>query len=261
MLSLSLSWPAIAEESSPAAMPRSTGPIEDAYKIRTNKTSPTTPGNMVWSFGLNGARNFLRSKSGRQILGSHGAVQFGAGYVAKNWFTFGSFDFLTGPFEPVTVGQLDVDYVGTGLSFWSGISPKAEGMRSGGISYGLACGVSYSDLVGRSIGRGQRNTSTLAPDTDPQNDSSVDSYVLQTTNVSIIPGLFISWLKSPRPAGNSPDLLSTRLEGALLTLGMAVPLTAEFSKKMVLVNGALTAEKGTMKGYRVELTWTALLGP
>lgn len=218
-------------------------------------------GQLVWNFGVNGARNALVSESGRQILGSYGSVQFGAGFLTQRWYALGSLDFLTGPFEPVTVGELDVDYAGTGITFWTGFSPRKAGLRDGGMGYGIALGTSYSDLVGRSIGQargGRRGPDVGGPSGGPL---AIDSYTLQATNVSVIPALFLSWLKKPRPTGNSQDLLATRLEGHILTFGMAFPVAAEFAKKITLAGGDFTSERGHLTGRRFELTWTALLGP
>jgi hypothetical protein len=213
---------------------------------------------MVWNFGLSGTRNFLKSIHGHYILGSHGAVQFGAGYITPRWFAFTSLDFHTGPFEPVTVGEVDVDYMGTGFTAWSGISPQTNGLRQGGLGYGLALGVSYIDLVGRSIGYGTTRGTNAQ---DPQGLTGVSAYTLETTNVSVTPGIFLSYLEKPRLSGNHPELLTTRFEGHILTLGAALPVIAEFKKKTNFSDGTNAVENGPMRVYRIDLTWTALLAP
>lgn len=227
--------------------------------VASKKEPPLAKDHMIWNFGLNVARNFLKSAEGKSILGSHGAVQFGAGYLTPRWYAFGSLDFITGPFEPVTVGELNVDYIGTGFSVWSGMSPWPDGLRSGGFGYGFALGVSYNDLVGRSIGYGGRRSTTESGTNE--GTPIIESYILDSTNVSVIPALFVSLMEKPRAMGNTPDLLATRLEGHIITLGLAFPVIAEFSKKTVLSDGQETVVNGAMKGRRIEVTWTALLAP
>jgi hypothetical protein len=238
-------------------LPREAASIKSP--VASKKEPLLAKDHMIWNFGLNVARNFLKSAEGNSILGSHGAVQFGAGYLTPRWYAFGSLDFITGPFEPVTVGELNVDYIGTGFSVWSGMSPWPEGLRSGGVGYGVALGVSYNDLVGRSIGYGGRRPTV--DNGSSEVTPTIESYTLDTTNVSVIPALFISLLEKPRVIGNTPDLLATRLEGHILTIGLAFPVIAEFSKRTVLSDGQETVINGAMKGRRIEVTWTALLAP
>jgi len=68
------------------------------------------------------------------------------------------------------------------------------------------------DTIGRSIG--------LSSSKDGAD--VIDKYVMRVTNYSVCPSIFFAWLnEKSRPTGNTPDLLTTKIEGYLLNIGIA----------------------------------------
>ena len=174
-------------------------------------------------------------------------VSLGAGYISKSWLFNGSVDILLGPYEPTRGERFDVDFYGTGATLWLGFSAQTLDLRSPEGGYGFALGLSYADTVGRSA----ELSSGATPD-----------YVMHVTNLSLVPGLFFSWLKPARPRGNTPELLTTRLEGEVLSFGMAMPLISSYSatyESEVAPRQSVT-EKGRLRGYSLTLSLTGFLG-
>src|SRR5690606_38917285 len=88
---------------------------------------------------------------------------------------------------------------------------------------GFALGLSYADMVGRSIGKNRKETGHPV-----SNSELVDDYTMRVTNFSLLPAVFFSWLEEARPRGNTPELLTTRLDGYMLTIGIAMPLLISY---------------------------------
>jgi hypothetical protein len=211
----------------------------------------------VWSFGLTGARHSLKAGNGRdEFLGNSAAVQIGNGSVAKSWYSLGSLDILLGPYEPALGDQLSVDYQGTGLTMWTGFSAQTLDLRSEAGGYGFALGLSYADIVGRSIGKNKKDDGSA----DPDNGARIGAYTMRVTNFSLLPGIFFSWLSPARPSGNAPELLATRTEGYILTLSAAMPLLVSYSAKFERLDGEQESDSGRLRGYSVLVTLMSLLG-
>lgn len=249
LVALSVAFPALAQDTS--AKEKTFGPRQDAFSV-----------------GLSGQRHSLKSGDGNEVLGNSAVIQLGKGYIADTWFWNASLDIHLGPYEPARGRQLDVDYFGTGLSLWAGTSAQNSNLRSPEGGYGFALGLSYADVVGRSLGR---NRLEQGDPSDPRNQHLIDNYVLRVTNFSLLPAIFFCWLDEARPAGNTPELLATRLEGFILTVGMAMPLLVSYKaqydtrtqrdRQNTIVKPAGTArESGQLRGYSIVIALTAMLG-
>jgi hypothetical protein len=89
---------------------------------------------------------------------------------------------------------------------------------------------------------------------------------MRVNNLSLLPAIFLSWLAPPRPRGNTPELLMTRLEGYFLTLGMAMPLLSSYSARYTVrpepgqPAPPQKLEKGELRGYSILMSFTAMLG-
>ncbi len=203
------------------------------------------PKRNVFSVGLSGARHSLKAGDGNSVQGNSGAVQLGYGYVADSWFFGGSLDILLGPYEPARGKELDVDYVGTGATLWTGLSAQTLDLRSPAGGYGFGLGLTYQDTVGRSVAPG----------------AGLDEYVIRVTSVALTPGIFFSWLSPARQRGHTPELLKTRLEGFILNLGAAMPLLNSYKAKYLdVAKGETVNEKGRLRGYSIQMTLTAVIG-
>ena len=220
----------------------------------------------VWTVSVTGARYSLKSGDGNALVGNATSVGFGTGYIGENWFSHIGFEFMFGPYDPARNGQFAIDTTGTGLTLWTGLSAQTAGIREAAGSYGFGLGLRYADLVGRSVGR---NLKESASD-NAANARLLDNYLLRLTDFSVIPSLFFSWLQEQRPPGTTPELLKTRLEGFILTIGVAMPVSTTYQVKFTrrtrrprdgdVIEGSSTREQGKMRGYSILATLTAFLG-
>ncbi len=232
--------------------------------ITAPSNAPAEVKGSVWSFGITGMRHSLKAGDGNELLGNAGAIQLGTGWIANSWYSDVSLDILLGPYEPTRDKQLNVDYVGTGLTAFAGFSAQTKNLRSAEGGYGFALGLSYADTVGRSIGRNRKEGSS---------SDLIDNYTMRVTNFSLIPAIFFSWLKEARPKGNTPELLETRVEGYFLTIGMAMPLLSSYSAKYDKRGSDEASseedsgdgveekdEKGQLRGYSIMVALKSMLG-
>lgn len=220
----------------------------------------------VFSIGVEGDKHSLKAGNGDELIGNSAAVQLGTGYIADKWYTSLSLDIILGPYEPVRNRELNTDFIGTGLTWFTGISAQTQNLRSPEGGYGFALGLNYSDIVGRTVSG--RN----ADSREGKKDSGeiLDNYIMRVNKFSMMPAVFFSWLKDARPSGNSPDLLLTRIEGYLLTIGVAIPLLTTYSaqynvRESTDDSGTVnpTREKrvhGQLRGYSVLMAMTAFFG-
>ena len=227
------------------------GQTQIPVPITAPSNAPKEDKGNVWSFGLTGMRHSLKAGDGNELLGNSGAIQLGTGYISASWYSDVSLDILLGPYEPTREKQLNVDYVGTGLTAFAGFSAQTKNLRSAEGGYGFALGLSYADSVGRSVGRNRK---------EGRSSDLIDNYSMRVTAFSLIPAIFFSWLREARPNGNTPELLETRVEGYFLTIGMAMPLLSSYSAKYDKRDGEPVTEKGQLRGYSLVITLKAMLG-
>jgi hypothetical protein len=250
--------------------PASAGPrasdevIEQRSQVlwsEAQQISPKKTRRSIWGFGLSGQKLTLKSGDEYEVLGNQVSIQIGTGYFAKSWYFLGSLDFTLGPYEPIQNQQIDADFVGTGATLWTGFSAQTLDLRSSAGGYGFALGLNYGDIMGRSTGRNRRDDGKRQADGKPTEDNLglIDSYSIRITNFSIIPALFFSWLDEARPLGNSKDLLSTRIEGYILTFGLAVPMDTTYSAKAILTDKSVKNGTGHLRGYTLLVTWSTIL--
>ena len=222
----------------------------------------------AWSVGLSGLRHSLKAGDGNEVLGNSAVVQLGKSYLSETWFWSSSLDIYLGPYEPSRQAQLDVDYVGTGISLGLGTSAQNSNLRSSEGGYGFAIGLSYADVIGRSIGR---NRLEEGDPSDDRNRNLIDNYVIRVTNFSLVPSIFFCWLDEARPHGNSPELLRTRLEGFFLNVGIAMPLLVSYKAQYDtrsrideesgdIIPADTERESGQLRGYSITIAVTAMLG-
>ncbi len=221
----------------------------------------------TWVVGSSILRHSLQAGASHELVGKAAQVSLGGGWIAQRWYTSLTLDILLGPWEPSSAQSLDVDWSGTGATWWTGWSARNVDLRSPQGSYGFGLGLTYADMVGRSIGRNRRDPGDPS---DPRSVGIVDNYLMRVNNLGVSAALFFTWLAPPRPKGNSPDLLKTRLEGSVLWLGATVPLAsswnAEFDRRVApATEGSPTIkeqvrERGRLKGWTVFASIQAGLG-
>jgi hypothetical protein len=247
----------------PALAQTSTVPASDLSPFATERQNDGDGVKRnVYSVGVQGEKHSLKAGDGNELTGNSASVQLGTGYIADKWYTTVSLDIILGPYEPVRNRELNSDFVGTGLTWFSGISAQTQNLRSPEGGYGFALGLSYADIIGRTVsGRSQDSRSGKKSET-------IDNYIMRVNKFSMMPAVFFSWLKDARPKGNSPELLTTRLEGYLLTIGVAIPLLTTYSAKYTVRDESQTElapsreqkDSGQLRGYSVLLALTSFLG-
>ena len=215
--------------------------------------------NTVWTISLSGKRMGLKSGDGYNLLGSSSEVQLGWGYLSTHWYSNISLDVISGPFQAAHQDSLTLDFSGTGFTTLIGYSAEKGNLRTVKGSYGFTLGISYADIIGRPVS----NTGEL------RDNSKIDKFIMRVTKFSVFPSIFFCWLKPARANGNSPELLKTRLEGYILTLGIGVPLRADYKVNLDRTtvdpddgseSEATEVVKGGLKGNTIIISFTALLG-
>ena len=225
--------------------------------------------NTVWYLGMNGERHLLKSGEGNHLLGSSLEVQLGRGYIGESWYGTVSVDIISGPYEPVEQKTQSLDYLGTGITMWWGYNAEPVSIRTDKGNYGFSLGLSYADIVGRSVG--ERRFVREVPGGKEETEV-VDDYVMRVTDFALIPAIFFCWLKEPRVLNNKPENLMTRIEGYLLTIGVAMPLIASYQVKYKSTKPDKTGQTdpplktepvsvhGGLRGYSLVVSFSVLLG-
>lgn len=217
-----------------------------------------------FAIGLSGARHTMKGGDGHAYAGNSAGISVGGCYLAEQYFLFATYDTHMGPYEPVRDQQVIVDYSGTGFTAMAGANAQETSLRDPEGSYGFALGVNYLDTIGRSTGRSKKDPADFDPEIRASSDL-IREYKIRVTTLAIVPALFFSWIAPARLKGNTPELLLTRVEGTLLSLGFAMPLTstyhATFERK---AKGSIETDQGSdrgkLKGYSILLQYWAFLG-
>lgn len=221
----------------------------------------------VWSFGLtNQYQNLSNTSMDGIIEGRSSIMRFGAGYVHRKSLQFLNLDIHVGPFHAEQSDVAAIDFSGTGMTYQFGYTFADQGMRGPTGSYGVSVGLAYFDVVGRSIGKSQQQIaqSRNPSDRQDQNFTFNRNHVIHVSGFMITTGLFYSDLKTARPSGNTPELLSTRFEGFIATLGWAFPVysTHNSTYERVTTSGDVSpvSERDSLQGGALMMTITGLLG-
>jgi len=212
----------------------------------------------VWNVGFSGMRHNLHDQedAGNELTGNSGVVQIGRGHIGQSWFLFGSADIILGPYEQVRAEKIKTDFFGTGFSAWTGYAVTPGTLRHSVGSAGVTLGISYADIVGRSVAR-----SAVGDD-----DRYIDNYSLRTSTWLAVPGTFFATLKKARPKGNTPELLLTRIEGYIFNFGVGFPVISDYRARYEVKdlrnskNDAKKHESGHLEGMTFLLSFNPLLG-
>lgn len=217
----------------------------------------------VFSVGFLGEKHSLKAGDGNELSGNSTAVQLGSGYIADKWYTQFSLDIILGPYEPVRNRELNSDFFGTGFTWFMGVSAQTQNLRSPEGGYGFALGISYADIVGRTVSERSQDSR------EGKRGETINDYTIRVNKLSLMPAVFFSWLKDARPKGNSPEQLMTRLEGYLMTIGVEIPLLATYSAAYTIRDNESPTEllptreqkdNGQLRGYSVLFGLTTFLG-
>lgn len=205
----------------------------------------------VWTIGLQGSQLALKSGDGNHLLGFSTAVQLGRGWIGTNWYANVSLDIISGPYQSPKQQDLVVDFSGTGGSAFIAYSAENQSLRTFQGNYGFLLGVTYQDVVGRSVGRRVSEVQGVA----------VDNWVMRVNNFSLFPAVFFTWLQSSAREAkrNDPQSLMTRIEGYFLTIGISTPMRATYSLHYNEDDIPMRS-RGDLRGYTLVISVSTLLG-
>jgi hypothetical protein len=224
--------------------------------------------NGFWSFGLSGLRHTLKAGNGNEVLGNTAAISIGTGYLRHKWYSYGTLNILLGPYEPTRDRQLNVDFEGSGATYWLGFSAQDLDLRSAAGGYGFVMGLDYSDISGHSVGRNRQESGDPA---NPKNVGLINKYSMHVSQLAVIPSIFFCWLEPGRLKGNTPELLRTRVEGYVLTIGIGIPFLSKYRAGYVMkikdeetgrgeIVDKSVNETGKLEGFSIIINFTSLLG-
>lgn len=213
-------------------------------------TSKNERSNGVWSFGLAASQVNLQSGEGEELSGFRSTSQLGWGYLSESWYGYVGLDIIAGPYESSRPPKIVVDYSGTGVSAGIALSAENQNLRTKDGNYGFSLSLQYSDITGRSIKSGSDDS---AP------DERITNWQARVQSLSIFPAIFFCWLEPARPAGNTPELLMTRIEGYVLSIGLSTPLQATYSVGYQQAGEGFSS-KASVKGYTAIISLQALIG-
>lgn len=238
----------------------------------TSESAPQQPGQKIdlksrygaFTIGLSGARHTMKGGDGHAYSGNSFGISVGGAYVGEQYYLLGTYDTHMGPYEPIRDQQVIVDYTGTGFTAMAGANAQDTSLRTPDGSYGFALGVTYLDTIGRSAGRSKKDPADFDP-VIKASDDLIRDYKIRVTTLAIVPSLFFSWIEPARPKGNTPELLMTRVEGTLLSLGFSMPFLSTYHatyerKAKGSTESEDRSDRGRLKGYSILLQYWAFLG-
>jgi hypothetical protein len=222
------------------------------------------PKRAIWSFGLQGVHYKLKGEGDVALSGTGGSVSLGRGYTGDSWYGAAQVEFLLGPYSVIRDGQFDAEFSGTGFSLRSAYAlyPWADLRNSSGTLL-AGIGVRYTDQIGKSVGRNRRDTGSLKDN----NAALPERFRVAANILYLTPTIAYASFKPSRPDGNSPELLTTRVEGQEVSFGVSIPIYAQFKAvSYEIPEQSATAShqdikwQGTLKGTAFTLGWTLYLG-
>ena len=230
-----------------------------SFAIEDQSITNGPPTTRLWAFSASVEQFRLHGDRGNDVFGKAGQVGFGLGvFVNDRWLVQGLVNLHAGPWERIRDSSFNADFSGTGVTVESIVGLTGPTLRSGGGVWSAVLSAEYLDLVGRTIGP------NLKEPTTPQAHSDYffeQSYQININAIWLNPGIEWTNIKTPRPSGNSTELLTTRVEGCSLRLSAGFPIYSSYRANSVGRDnsGAPVAtqaaqenvDKGRLRGYSV----------
>jgi hypothetical protein len=191
------------------------------------KTRPSR--DVIWGFESGLLQYNLRMPDNSKIAGLAGCLTVGYGQIQDNQWLTGRFHFLAGPFDLARQGQFDADFSGTKIDVEYGSVFPGQNFRGGSAPI-LSISAGYMDLGGHNIGDNRKNNGNA---NDSRNFYLEQEFRVHVGSLVVSPAIGWAWTKSPRPQGNEPELLLTRVESAFVRLGATVPLYSRARSEVI----------------------------
>lgn len=215
------------------------------------------PTRRLWTFTASMQQLKLHGDRGNDVTGRSGQVGFGlGGFVSDRFLVQGLVSLHAGPWDRVRDSSFNADFSGTGVTIESIYALTGSTLRSGGSVWSGVLSLGYVDLVGKSIGPNRKEP------TDPNSREGLfqeQNYQINMTAIFINPGIEWTHMQSPRPTGNTTELLATRVEGVSLRIEAGIPVFATFRTRSTGRDDTPNAsqdikervDKGRLRGYSV----------
>ena len=208
------------------------------------------PAKSLWAFGIDSLFYRLQSPEEHQIHGPGARVKAGLNYFFNDsFFLQNEIQIFTGPWGKVRNETFKADFTGYGFACNFVFPLLGEPIRSGQNSLSGIISANYSDLSAKSLGRNLKTS---------DNPDSRENVLLEREYSLKVQSLFLEaatqWIffKTPRPSGNTSELLETRLEGHAIRLGVGVPVLSKYHAKAAKVedtaNSTQELKESTTKG-------------
>lgn len=229
-----------------------------SFAIEEQAITNGPPTTRLWAFSASLEQFRLHGDRGNDVFGKAGQVGFGLGvFVHDRVLVQGLVNLHAGPWERIRDSSFNVDFSGTGVTVESVVSLTGASLRSGHGVWSAVLSAQYLDLAGRTIGPNLKEPTTQQP---RDNSSFEQSYQININAIWLNPGIEWTNIKTPRPSGNSTELLTTRVEGYSLRLSAGLPLYNSYRATSVGRNNSgtntsqtpqETVDKGRLRGYSV----------
>lgn len=228
-----------------------------SYAVEDQAITNGPPTNRLWSFSASLRQLRLHGDRGNDVFGKAGQVGFGLGmFVNDRWFAQTLVNLHAGPWERIRDSSFNADFSGTGVTVESIVALTGSSLRSGSGVWSAVLSVEYLDLIGRTIGPNVKEPTT------PQAHKDFffeQSYQINSNVIWLNPGIEWTNIKTPRPTGNSLELLTTRVEGYSLRLSAGFPVFSSYRASSVARDDSgtttqtpqETVDKGRLRGYSV----------
>jgi len=207
-----------------------------------------TPREHAWSIGVSLRRLDIKADYDYKLSALAPNIDIGRGWVRPAWWSLVEISLMLGPNSQRLPDSPPLDFIGTGFRFRAGHALPGRLLRKPGGDLGLELGVEYNEWIARSYQ--DRSLS----------DSSVSSsWVVRSRWIFVQPALFYSIWQAPRPQGQRPEWITTRIEGVVFSLGLSVPVQSQMQASYVK-GGEKQSVTDHWQGTLVFLSVTSWLG-
>jgi hypothetical protein len=186
------------------------------------------------------------------VTGQSSQVGVGYSYYGHSLRAGIAGGFLLGPYEQAEQNSIQVDLSGTSIELY--VNYLLLGKRGSEHAWGIGSSTAYSDLVGRA------KTGRKADDPSIRFSDYATRLRLYSSTFEVN----LSFLREPRPLGNQPNDLVTRLEGSMFSIGIEYPWRIDYKTTYVLdgpqIGNQVISKEGRMQGMAIYGGISLILG-
>jgi hypothetical protein len=207
-----------------------------------------TPREHAWTFGTSLRRLDIETDYDYKIHALAPYVDIGRGWVRPSWWSHVELNLMLGPNGQHLPDSPPLDFIGTGLRMRAGHTLPGQLLRKPKGDWGLELGLEYNEWIARSYSDRTLGDGSLS-----------NSWVVRSRWIFIQPALFYSLWQPPRPQGNKPEWITTRIEGLVFSLGLSIPIQSEMQASYIRA-GEKIGFTGRWRGTLAFLSLTSWLG-